>query len=323
VRLLAGVLAALLVSLGAAAAQERATKALDAPAPSSPREALQQARAAFEFQDYALAERLLAVHTAGLETPAQRAEGYRLLGIARFYQNKVEGAESAFFELLKLEPDEELDPFYVSPRAIAFFDQVKRERDAELQPIRDQRKREADERRKAAEAEAAEKKQRDQEEEARRLNALRPPTILERRVVQREFWVSLMPFGIGQFQNGDQTLGTVLATSEIVAGSTSALSALLIEGLRDRSTGKFSRDSYNIAKNLEIAKWASAGAFYALWLGGAVHAAVKFKPETTGSELVLPSAATPAQQPGAILPPAPPPGTNLNPAFVPAPTVPR
>jgi hypothetical protein len=102
-----------------------------------------------------------------------------------------------------------------------------------------------------------------------------------------------MPFGIGQFQNGDQSLGTALATSQIVAGATSAGSALLIEALRDRSTGKFQSGSYNIARNLQIAKWVSAGAFYALWIGGALQAAIKFKAETSARDLVLPSTAEP------------------------------
>jgi tetratricopeptide (TPR) repeat protein len=289
----AGLTAWAMLASAARAQGTRDRRPVEAPAPQSPREALQQARAAFEFQDYARVEQLLAPVAEQVDNPQLRAEAYRLLGIARFYMGKSGAATAAFTELLKLNPDEELDPFYVSPRAIAFFDQVKRAKEPELRHIREQRQRDAEERRRAAEAEQAARRQREQEEEARRLTALRPPTILERRVVQREFWVSLMPFGIGQFQNGDQSLGTALATSQIVAGATSAGSALLIEALRDRSTGKFQSGSYNIARNLQIAKWVSAGAFYALWIGGALQAAIKFKAETSARDLVLPSTAQP------------------------------
>lgn len=303
---LAALAAVASLASGARAQSPRERRPLEAPAPQTAREALQQARAAFEFQDYAGVERLLAPRAAQVDNPQLQAEAFRLLGVARFYLGKNNGAADAFFELLKLEPDEELDPFYVSPRAITFFDQVKRQREAELQPIREQRKREAEERRRAADAELVARRRREQDDETRRLVALRPPTILERRVVQREFWVSLMPFGIGQFQNGDQSLGTALATSQIVAGATSAGSALLIEALRDRSSGKFSRDSYNIARNLQIAKWASAGAFYALWIGGAIQAAIKFRPETSARELVLPGAAQPGLPSETPPPPAGP-----------------
>ena len=44
----------------------------------------------------------------------------------------------------------------------------------------------------------------------RRLQQISPS--IERRVVQHEFWVTMMPFGLGQLQNGDRKLGIFLAT---------------------------------------------------------------------------------------------------------------
>lgn len=263
----------------------------------TPVEALQRAREAFEYGEYPLVQKMLSAQAARIESPALRLEAWRLLGLALFYMGKNDDAAAAFIELLTIEPDEELDPFYVSPRAIAFFQQAKRDAEEALSPIRAKKRAENEERRLAAERELAERKRREQEEEARRMAALRPPTILERRVVQREFWVTLLPFGLGQMQNGDQNLGTALATSQIIAGATSAGSALLIEALRDRSTGKFTDSAYPIAQRLQVAKWVGAGLFYALWIGGAVHAVVRFRPESNPTELVLPSAATPAPPP--------------------------
>jgi hypothetical protein len=314
------VAAALLLAAAPARAQPAPPARPAPPAPlqpATPLEALQSARRAFEYQDYALVERLLKPEAGKIESAAQRAEAFRLLGIALYYQNKSADSAGAFLKLLELEPDEELDPFYISPRAINFFEQVKKDAEEQLRPIRERKRAEAEERRRAAEAEAAARKKREQEEEARRLQALRPP-ILERRVVQREFWVSLLPFGIGQMQNGDQSLGTALATSQIIAGATSAGSALLIEALRDRSTGKFTDSAYPIATKLQVAKWIGAGVFYALWIGGAIHATVRYKPEVTPPDLILPAAAQPASpQPPAALP-------SINPAFQPqtAPFVP-
>ena len=263
---------------------------------ATPLEALQRSRQAFEYGDYALVERLLKPQAARIENAALRAEAWRLLGLSYFYQSKNEDASAAFIELLTIEPDEELDPFYVSPRAIAKFEEIKAEAEEALRPIREKKRAEAEERRRAAEAEAAARKQRELEAEERRISALRPP-IMERRVVQKEFWVTLLPFGIGQMQNGDQSLGTALATSQIIAGATSAGSALLIEVLRDSSTSKFNDSSYQIATRLRAAKWIGAGVFYALWLGGAVHAVVRFQPESKPTELILPSSAVPAPPP--------------------------
>jgi hypothetical protein len=124
---------------------------------------------------------------------------------------------------------------------------------------------------------------------------------VERRVVQREFWVSMLPFGIGQLQNGDRTLGIALATAQVIAGASSAGSALLIEELRDSSTGRFNNRGpgntpYLTASRLNVLKWVSAGLFYALWAGGAIHAAVHFQPEEQ-----LPDRLLQSEAPGARL----------------------
>jgi len=246
-------------------------------------DAMNRARVTFEYGDYAQASKLLSalVEAGRFETPALRAEAYRLLGLSLFYQGKKGESYSAFLEYLYLEPDAELDPFYVPPAAVSFFENVKKEAGDKLAPIRAQRRAEQDARKKAAADEAARRRQKELEDERRRLLTLQPS--VERRVVQREFWVSLMPFGIGQMQNGDRSLGIGLAVAEVAAGAASAGSALLIEELRDSSTGKFDNrgkaSPYVLAERLNVVKWLGAALFYALWAGGAVHAAVRYQPE--------------------------------------------
>ena len=243
-------------------------------------EAMNRARVTFEYGDYPQATKLLSALVEGgrFESLSLRAEAYRLLGLALFYQGRKGEAYSAFLEYLYLEPDAQLDPFYVPPAAVSFFDQVKKEAEPKLAPIRAQKRAEQDARQKAATEEAERRRQRELEEERKRL----APSI-ERRVVQKEFWVSMMPFGIGQLQNGDRTLGLVLATAQVIAGASSAGSALLIEQLRDQNTGKFSPagtpSPYLTAQRLNIFKWVGAAIFYTLWAGGAVHAAIHFQPE--------------------------------------------
>ena len=262
---------------------------LQAPPPEEEREgpsaveAMNKARVTFEYGDYAGAARLLntLVEVGRFESPALRAEAYRLLGLADTYLNRQGEAYSAFLEYLYLEPDAELDAFYVPPAAVAFFERVKKEAEPKLAPIRAQRRAELAARRKAAAEEAERRHQVELEEERKRLLTLQPS--IERRIIQREFWVSLLPFGVGQIQNGDRTLGITLATSQVIAGAASAGSALLIEQLRDDSTGKFGNrgagSPYALATRLNIVKWVGAGIFYALWAGGAVHAALRYQPE--------------------------------------------
>ena len=255
-------------------------------------EAMNRARATFEYGDYPQASRLLSALIEGgrFESLDLRAEAYRLLGLSLFYQGKKGEAYSAFLEYLYIDPDAQLDPFYVPPAAVTFFEQVKKEAEPTLAPIRAQKRAEQQARQKAAAEEAERRRQRELEEERKRL----APSV-ERRVVQHEFWVSMMPFGIGQLQNGDRTLGMVLATAEVITGAASAGSALLIEQLRDNATGKFSNTGpgstpYRTAARLDVVKWVGAGLFYALWAAGAVHAAVHFQPEEQLPDRILPSA---------------------------------
>ncbi|MCA1826836.1 MAG: tol-pal system YbgF family protein [Myxococcales bacterium] len=247
-------------------------------------EAMNRARVTFEYGDYPQASKLLSALVEGgrFESLSLRAEAYRLLGLALFYQGRKGEAYSAFLEYLYLEPDGQLDPFYVPPAAVSFFDQVKKEAEPKLVPIRAQKRAEQEARQKAATAEAERRRQRELEEERRRLQQMTPP--IERRIVQHEFWVSMMPFGIGQLQNGDRTLGMVLATAQVIAGASSAGSALLIEELRDPATGKFSNTGtgstpYRTAVRLNVVKWVGAGVFFALWAAGAIHAAIHFQAE--------------------------------------------
>jgi hypothetical protein len=196
-------------------------------------------------------------------------------------------------EYLYLEPDSELDPFFVPPAAVSFFDQVKKEAEPKLGPLRAQRRAAEEVQRRAAAEEAERRRQRELEAERRRLQEISPS--IERRVVEHQFWVALMPFGIGQLQNGDKQLGITLAVSQVVAGAASAGSALLIETLRNEQTGKFDNSGggatqYQIAQRLNVVKWVGAALFYALWVGGAVHAAINYKPEEQLPDRLLPPA---------------------------------
>jgi hypothetical protein len=247
-------------------------------------EAMNRARITFEYGDYAQAAKLLAalLEAGRFESLQMRAEAYRLLGLSLFYQGRKGDAYSAFLEYLYINPDAELDPFYVPPAAISFFEQVKREAEPRLAPLRAQKRAEQEAQRKLAAEEAERRRQRELEEERKRLLQISPS--IERRVIQHEFWVTMMPFGIGQIQNGDRKLGIFLATSQMIAGAASAGSALLIEQLRDNATGRFDdrgpgSTPYKTAARLNVVKWVGAALFYALWAGGAIHAAINYKGE--------------------------------------------
>src|SRR5262249_20037746 len=130
-------------------------------------EAMNRARATFEYGDYPQASKLLSalVETGRFESAPLRAEAYRLLGLALFYQGRRGESYSAFLEYLYLDPDAELDPFYVPPAAVSFFDSVKKEAEPKLAPLRAQKRAEQEAQKRVAAEEAERRKQREEDEQ--------------------------------------------------------------------------------------------------------------------------------------------------------------
>ncbi len=78
----------------------------------------------------------LPVATAPDVAAVDRAEAWRLLGLARFFLERLDGAESAFVSYLQLEFDGRLDPALVPPEAVVFFEDVRARHAAELRAYR-------------------------------------------------------------------------------------------------------------------------------------------------------------------------------------------
>src|SRR5229473_2291718 len=135
-------LAAALAAAAPASAQQTERQQLDSEDAAA--EQVRLAQRDFEYGDYAkVSQRLAGLVEVG------RVETHR-----------------AFLELLFLDPDTELDPFYVPPRVIEFFDREKKELEPQIAPLRAQRRAEKEARRRAFEEEA---QRRRQEENERRL----------------------------------------------------------------------------------------------------------------------------------------------------------
>src|SRR5690606_28563446 len=112
--------------------------------------------------------------------------------------------------------------------ALEFFEQVRRDNEERLAPIREQR-------RLTKQARAAEEaaRRRFLEEQSREIEVQGPPPT---RYIQRNHVALIfLPFGAGQFQNGDRAAGYARASIQLAAGLTSLGSYLAIEGLKNES----------------------------------------------------------------------------------------
>ena len=259
---------------------------------------LKGVRDRFEYGDYADAAKLAKslIDEGRLVTEDQLVEAYRVLGLSLFYMDQKDDARSAFVSLLSIEPDYRLDPFFHPPRVVEFFDKVKAQNEALLAPIREQKKRIAEEKRRQEEA-----RQRLLQEEARRREAhadaddSAKTQIVERRISNHEYLVNWVPFGAGQFQNGEPFKGSLIAAGEAVTGLASIVGFVVVANLQRcqsvplpaGSIGEAEQtttecgippESLNLAQNMDRVKWVAGGLFWSLVVYGIVDANVHYKP---------------------------------------------
>jgi hypothetical protein len=91
--------------------------------------ALFRAAAAYEYGDLNQVVDSARLITEGLlpSTPEQQTQALRYLGIGLYLTNRPGGAEAAFKELLRQEPEAHLDPTSTRPEVVAFFENLRRQ----------------------------------------------------------------------------------------------------------------------------------------------------------------------------------------------------
>ena len=96
--------------------------------------ALERALAAYEYGDMDLVVEAARPVAEGRAHPSetQRVQALRLLGIGLFLTGRREGAETAFFDLLRQKPAVHLDPTHTRPDVVAFFENVRTRHSAEI-----------------------------------------------------------------------------------------------------------------------------------------------------------------------------------------------
>jgi len=175
--------------------------------PTSPRDTFDRGRTAFERAEYRRAIEILnplLYPDMLLDSEGEQVAAHRMLAVAYLFENKPDDARREFLKLLRLRPSFRFDPLLDSQRVVTFFDTVLKEEEATIKKLKEL-KDERDRARAAKDARAA-----------AILNA--PATIV--RYERHSMAVALIPFGAGQFQNGETRKGWWLL------GTESALAAI-------------------------------------------------------------------------------------------------
>ena len=188
-----------------------------------------------------------------LNSESQVVEARELLGLCYYLTDRFEQVAAEFAKLLYLNPDHKLDPFSVPPPVIEAFENVRLQLESQLNEIREQK-----------------------------VNPTVTPVAKpgpipnlpapQVQIIERSDFATFLPFGVGQFQNGDKGLGALFASTE---------AALLALNIAAYFLARYSADSPESIQKLMVLQYASATLFGVTWSIGVFQARLNFQPTIT------------------------------------------
>jgi hypothetical protein len=221
----------------------------------SPAERLAEARDQFRLGAFArVIELINPLLYPEIRVARQRdiVEAHVLYGVSLFETGDRKNAAREFEAALSADDAVTLDENQFSVDARNYFDEIKKAKQE-----RDQT---------AAELAAA------AAERERLRQAIKNLRIVE----NRPFWVNFMPFGAGQFQNGDTKLGIFFAATEGAAAATSATIFIYLVN-KYGYNGQVPKDDAGDARLLQQIAIGADVVFYVTAFAGVVHAIHRYK----------------------------------------------
>jgi tetratricopeptide (TPR) repeat protein len=222
-------------------------------AAASPSREFVEARTVFRSGQYGEAIALfngLLYPTSRLSDSQELADAHLLLAVSYYETGKREFAEREFEEALALRPDLRIEAFGFSRSATEFLEAKKRQIDARARAAAE-RLREARERQRLIAA-------------VNRLQVKERPNIL----------LNLVPFGVGQFQNGERGRALFFGISELVLGGASV--ALWAYQLR-YANGQVPPDEVDTVRNIQVLQVTTGSLCLAVMGWGVIDAFVRYK----------------------------------------------
>jgi tetratricopeptide (TPR) repeat protein len=281
-----GLLAALVGALLAA------TPARPAAPHATPREAFDRGRTAFGRAEYKRAIEILhplLYPEVLLDSEGEVVQAHRILGVSYLFSGQSEEAKREFHKLLELRPDYRFDPLLDPQQVVDAFNAVVKEEESEIVAIEARRKR------------------RDQEIAARlqREARLHPPTTTIVRYERHSYLLNFVPFGAGQFQNGQRRkgwlfLGVETALAAISVGALTANFALyganpyrkclqLVGPAGSCPPDQIDHSQEETSRTLLRVQVISGGLFFAAAIWGVIDAVRHYQRDVSMTEPAAPS----------------------------------
>jgi hypothetical protein len=238
-------------------------------------EDFENARSAYEAQDYAKAATLFDALAGGdvpqLTNRSLVLESKKYLGASYLFLGKISQAEQEFTRLLRMDPGYLLDPLAFPEEVQRLFARVKLQLDTDRRASEEERKREEQ----RIVREQTEHSDKERARWAELSNLAQVETVHE----VRSRWLALVPFGAGQFQNGQTSLGAVLAVSEGSLLALSIVTYVLHDHLRGQMpTPNEIADARLAEQGFRYTNQISFALFAILAVTGVIDAQIRFLP---------------------------------------------
>lgn len=245
--------------------------AVTSPALAGDIEDFQRAREAYDAHDWPLAvlrfEALVGTDPPTLRTPLLVLESRKYLAASYVFVGRSDAARDQLERLLVAEPTYELDATQFPIELVELFASVREE-------VQEERERAAEHAIAAAALEA-------ERERARSLIEFAETEVtLE---IENSRWLALVPFGAGQFQNGQDDIGWMFLVIESITALGAFASLIVHESVQAQLTGedalrRIDVEQVNgILRAAQIINWTSASLFGVFALAGVLQAQLDFR----------------------------------------------
>jgi len=229
---------------------------------------LAEGKLAYLRHDYGEVEarlRPLLYPTVELSSEDAVLEARRLLALSCFFQKKMPEARNEVISILAIKPTYELNRYVDPPVAVSFFSNIRKEQDQRLADIR------------RRELEDEEERRRQAEEDRHRL-AAGTRIVVEKITERHSRALAMLPFGIGQWQNGQRKKAIFFATAELTLGVLS-LAMWVTTAVRFPNAANNTVSDVALSRGLYYTQVSSGAAFWGLVAAGIIDAQVKYVPD--------------------------------------------
>lgn len=223
---------------------------------TSVEEDLRRAKHEYAYGNYGNAVDMLRelLYPMRLHNDEQVVEARKYLALSYYLLNRLDEVGEEFAKLLYLEPDYQLDPFTVAPPVIDMLETIRKKLEPELNAIRELRAKSL-----APDGENAKTKE----------------TTGTKTLLQKSDLATFMPFGMGQFQNGDTGLGVAFAITQgalLLGNIGSYVYASQVVG------NAYPEEDRALVQALTVTQYASLALFGVIWSLSVFHARMHFVP---------------------------------------------